>query len=214
MHVIIRTSPYLSTNPPPFGFDKRPKIDLVSMCFRSFLPLIKDNPITIINDGWSNKEFNDIYFGINCEVIEGDCGNVDTFYQQLRLEKKDKTVLLLEDDYLWRVDTLEPLEEAVLSLGFVSPYDHPGHHLEARFSRLKRVVMVGNYTYHDVPSNTLTFGATTKLLEKHTDTMIKYGLRDHELWTEIGGLYAPNASFATHMVKGLLAPNFSWEHYT
>ena len=214
MHIILRTSPYESQHKPPFGYERR-KSEMCSVCWKSFVGQIdfEEDKLTIINDGWTTKEFGEIYHAPKMEIVEGDCGNLETFYQQLSLKKLDKTVLLLEDDYLWRPNTLNPLKKAVLELGFVSPYDHPGHHTEERFDKNKLTVMVGGFTYHKVPSNTLTFACTSKLLDEYMHIMLANGIMDHEMWTQIGGLFAPNASFATHMVDGLLAPNFNWSEY-
>lgn len=201
MITIYRTCGQLSTNFPPewattVGKDSYDKITLVTKCMRSWSDQI--NPIISVDDGsWGNAA----HF---LNGIDKACSYND-----------DEVVFLLEDDYLFRPDTIKQLEVACESLMFVSPYDHPAHYTEERLDKHYDVALVNGLTYRSAPSNTLTFAGKAKYFKQFRAFFHKWGISDHELWTDIqqngGKLWNPSYSFATHMVKNCLAPNIHWQ---
>lgn len=209
MKVIIRSCPEPTNKPLPLGYDKKSKEELVSDCYKSFQKAnTRNSKVWVINDGWENPEE---LFPKATIVEASSSGNVATFHEQIDFAcSLDDVVLLLEDDYLWRPDTLPALEDACWELDFVSPYDHPGHYTEERFAGDYHHYFINNYVFRNAPSNTLTFACHSSKIINNISKFKSYGVADHEMWTDIGNMYVPHASFATHMVEGLLAPNFEW----
>lgn len=212
MRIIIRACSYPSTKPLPFDFPFHDKTYLLKKCFESLKRANDLNvPITVINDGIQNPQ--DIFGDV--EIIDATgAGNIGTFHRQMNEAIKHDKVLLVEDDYLWRDNTISDLFTAIETLSFVSPYDHPGHHHEERFATVPKLIkIIDNITYRECPSNTLTFACQGNKLAEKIDEMKGYAIQDHEMWVAIGGLWCPTYSFATHLVSGLLAPNVNWESY-
>lgn len=214
MIVILRISPNKSIHESPFHNDS--KKNLALMCFRS-LSLARDftderYELIVVSDGaeeWKSE--------IACSkwIDATGKGNFGTFKEQLyqAANYDDETVLLVEDDYLWRPNTLVVLQQAVERLGLVFPYDHPGHYMEQRFTRMKRMEMVGNFTYRKAESNTLTFATTANFIRTYYDILTTHGTNDHEMFSKLSeteDLWCPTYSMATHCVTGLLAPNVDW----
>lgn len=207
MIVFYRVSPFLSTHPNPLGRDK---MEIVKRCFSSFLSadnLISE--ITII----SNLE--DTSYFKRYPILRSPIGNIETFHAQLdevcMLQDNEK-VLLAEDDYLWQTNSLSLIDEALDELDVVFPYDHPGHYTEERFKHQpKRIRLIGNQTWRDAPSNTLTFATKAWVIKQNIDLIKSFGVRDHELFQALPlDKWCAVPSLATHLVEGLLAPNRKW----
>ena len=126
-------------------------------------------------------------------------------------------ILFVEDDYLWRPNTLPLLENALKTLKVLSPYDHPAHYTEERFDKKYETKLIGNEVYRTCPSNTHTFAVTKEVLKKNIALFTRYGVHDHEMFTELNKtdqLWCPAYSFATHLAGGNLAPNVNWRELT
>lgn len=207
MRVIYRLSPYLSSNPNPMGRDK-PKI--VVDCLMSFLNATKlEYPITFINDGF-DEEFANKHLRPYGEVVQGNGGNVETFHQQLDMACKyvdEEHVFLVEDDYMWRPDSIHLIDEALNEVSLISPYDHPGHYTEDRFKYQPKLMMkCGEQVYRQAPSNTLTFACRVSVIRYNLDLIKSFKLRDHEMFQALGvDLWVPVPSIGSHCVTGLEA---------
>lgn len=211
MVTFYRASPYTSNKIRPVPWDKK---ELVKRCLYSFLEAGGTN-ITFILDGFTQKE--SVWFTEFGQVYDATGqGNVGTFHTQLELAPHDDKVLFVEDDYMWRPATVPLLEKALDTLDFVSPYDHPAHYTEDRFSKQYNTVLIDNIVYRDSPSNTLTFGVKGQTLAKLKDRMKTFGVADHPMFEHLASLgykiWNPTYSFATHLEKDLLAPNVDWNH--
>lgn len=203
--VILRVTKKQSSHKPPIHDDN--KYELIKLCYQSFLNTANvDYELIVVVDDVP-ESWLDIFNNAQFEYAHENEG---TFHKQLEIARNKEKVLLLEDDYLWRPNTLQSLFKAVETLSFVSPYDHPGHYLEERFDKHYETTLIDNAVYRRAPSNTLTFASTGEKIRKHFSTFMSYGIRDHEMWQDIGDIWNPTHSFATHMVEGLLAPNVDW----
>jgi hypothetical protein len=199
-------------HPNPLGRDK---YVIVEKCLESFLKAKDtDCQITFLADSmdpeWVEKKLRP-----HGEVLIPHRGNEETFWKQLDLVcnmGNEEKVMVVEDDYLWRPNTLKQIEEALDTLPVVFPYDHPAHHTEERFKdKPKRIRFVNGFTYHDVPSNTLTFATKAYVIKQNYEKIKTFGVRDHELWQSLGvDLWAPNYGIAEHLVIGLESPNYNF----
>lgn len=211
MKVFYRISPFLSSNPNPLGKDKD---YILNKCLYSFGEANDiEAEITFINDSLSEKWVEELSkLG---KVINAPNGNVETFHAQLnevvKLPNEEK-VLLLEDDYLWRPNTMSLLSTGLDSLDLISPYDHPGHYREERFRDEPKIVKeVNGVIYRSAPSNTLTFACKAWVIKQNYDLIKSFGIQDHEMFQALPvKMFVPTYSFATHSVTGLLAPNVNW----
>ena len=209
MTIYYRVSPYLSRNKNPLGEDKQ---SIISVCFDSFKKALDGQKVIILSDCLNEDQLK-IFDGF--EVIAAQQGNEGSFHHQLDLASaldRSEKVFLVEDDYLWQPEAIREIELALDVLQLVSPYDHPGHYLEDRFSsQERRMALINNRTYRSAPSNTLTFATTSGVLQDHLGMIKSYGVRDHELFSDLPvEMYVPVPSLATHLVTGLLAPNVDW----
>lgn len=212
MKILYRVSPGLSMHPNPLG---KNKMEIIQKCWASFNPIDKKHNVIIINDGLDKEEAKQI-FGSSHKIINTHgIGNIDTFNTQLgfamELENEEK-VFFVEDDYFWVNGAIEEVEKALDTFDLVSPYDHPGHYTENRFKHLpKRMVLAGNRTFREAPSNTLTFACKAFVIKQNIVEIQKWGIRDHELFSSLPvDMWVPVPSLATHLVSGLMAPNVKW----
>ena len=121
--------------------------------------------------------------------------------------------LFVEDDYLWRPNTIDKIEFALFTLPVLSPYDHPAHYMEERFDKHFELKLIRNDVYRTCPSNTHTFAIRGDVFKKNAAMMIAYGVNDHEMFTELNKdaqMWCPTHSFATHLASNCLAPNVDW----
>jgi hypothetical protein len=210
MKIIYRLSPFKPDNLPVYFPDDKWK--LVEMCHNSFLKAGgKNYDITYLIDSVDWTE----YFEKTGKVINIKSHNKN----QLLLTAYDiamtldDDVLFVEDDYLWRPDTLPTLENALQNLGVLSPYDHPAHYNKDAFDTKYDTRLIGNETYRTCPSNTHTFAIRKDILKENVELMKHWGVQDHQMFTElnkVAPLWCPSYSFATHLAQGWLAPNISW----
>lgn len=206
---LYRACPFPSSNPSPLKCDKYTQ---TKRCLESFLST-KPEKIIFLLDSYDDKSL----FEPHGEII--DCtglGNVGTFQKQIEIASQtDEDVFFVEDDYLWIPDTFKYIKEAVRELDFVSPYDHPGHYLEERFDKHYEMRLIGSRTYREAPSNTLTFAMRNEIAKQTTTTMLRFGIQDHPMFDYLRKdmylrVYCMCPAIATHLVRGLLAPNVIW----
>jgi len=199
-------------HPNPLGKDK---YVIVEKCLESFLKAKDtDCKITFLADSmdpeWVEKRLRP--YG---EVLIPHQGNEETFWEQLDLTcglGNEEKVMLVEDDYLWRPNTLKQIEDALDELTVIFPYNHPGHHTEDRFKNDPKLIrLVNGFTYHQVPSNTLTFATKAYVIKQNQEKIKTYGVRDHPMWQALGvDMWAPDYSISEHCVIGLEAPNYNF----
>ena len=214
MRIIYRISPFKPDNPSLFYPDD--KWRLINMCHNSFLGAGGGKyPTTYIMDSvdWGSTFKN---YG---EIVE-----INTHNKNMSLltaydiaSKMDDKLLFVEDDYLWRPETISLIDTALDILPVLSPYDHPGHYTEERFDHKYEIKLIGNQTYRTCPSNTHTFAIQSEVFKQNIEMMKKYGVKDHEMFTElnkVAQLWCPIPSFATHLATGCLAPNVDWNEFT
>jgi hypothetical protein len=122
-------------------------------------------------------------------------------------------ILFLEDDYLWRPNTLIPFMEGLNRFGFVSPYDHPDFYYKDEPTAIGARV-VGTHLWRRCPTNTHTFGVRRGVLEDFYDEFDQNQF-DWLMYTRLAvkGIpcFTPLTSFATHINSGHLAYNVDWE---
>lgn len=207
--IFYRICPFKQHSDPPKYMDD--KWELVKFCHDSFLKAKTNEPVTYLLDrceGWTD------YFSKTGEVI--NYIGMDTAYSikfmfDLAKEIKGK-VLMLEDDYLWRPDTIKHLWRGLDEFKLVSPYDHPSHYLEDRFKDFPfKLKLVDNIVWRNSPSNTHTFGTTGEYMREHWD-IFKEGMWDDPMYQSLPDqIWNPTYSFATHMCRGLMAPGVDWK---
>lgn len=217
MNIIYRISPFKPDNPAIYYPDDKYK--MVKMCHKSFIMATggwKMYPATYLLDScdW-NKDFEK--YG---KVVNIDCKNKNTSLLTAYdiAASKDDDILFVEDDYLWRPDTIPLFANVLKELKVMSPYDHPAHYIEERFKGYDFAPqIIGGNVYRKCPSNTHTFGVTKEVLKENIDMFKNYGVQDHALFTELNKthqMWCPTYSFATHLATGCTAPNVNWIDYT
>src|SRR3990167_1532609 len=214
MRIIYRISPFKPDNPALFYSDDKWK--LVEMCHNSFLKAGGNNyPTTYIIDscdcGKIFKEWGEI---VEINTHNKNASLLTAYDVASKLNDK---ILFIEDDYLWRPDTISLIDTALDVLPVLSPYDHPGHYTEDRFDHRYEIKLIGNQTYRTCPSNTHTFSIQSEVFKQNMEMMKKYGVKDHEMFTElnkVAQLWCPIPSFATHLAVGCLSPNVNWTELT
>lgn len=213
MKIFIRACATLSNKPPAVNWNK---YTMLKNCYDSLRKAAGIDPeIYLISDRLPEQWINQIFDDVKQVIEVPQSGNEQSFRCQVDTAAKfDGPILLLEDDYYWRPDTIKHLENAVKVLPFVSPYDHPGHYLEERFDKTYETTLIEGMVYRKAPSNTLTFATTGEILRRHIETIHAHGISDHNMFQALNAtgdhLWNPTHSFATHLVGGLLAPNVDW----
>jgi len=211
MKIFYRTTSFKQHSPPPIYEDD--KWALVKFCHESFLKAKRDEPVTYLLDrceGWTD------YFSKFGEVI--NYIGADTAYSinyMFNLAKQENgKILMLEDDYIWRPDTVKYLWRGLDEFKMVSPYDHPAHYLEGRFENfLFKLKLVDDVVWRNAPSNTHTFGTTGEYMREKWD-IFKDGMWDGPMYEALPDrVWNPTYSLATHMCRGLMAPNVDWSPY-
>lgn len=210
MKVILRISSFNSKNPSPYFPDD--KFGRIRMCFDS-LKMAGAEDITVLAD--TAEDYKIHFNGYEWINLTG-YGNWGTYREQLKLAEKYDKVLLCEDDYLWRPNTIKQAEDFLDVHQLLFPYDHPGHYREGRFSLPWSLCEVKGHTYRQCPSNTLTFFTKGKTIKNNIEVFAGYGTFDHELFTALRErfpIWTPCYSMATHLVSDLLAPNVDWNQF-
>lgn len=210
MRIIYRISPFKPDNPALFYSDDKWK--LVEMCHNSFIKAGGTKyPTTYIIDSvdWGKifKQYGEILDINTHSKLQSLLTAFDV------AQKMDDDVLFIEDDYLWRPDTIPLIETTLKILPVLSPYDHPGHYTEDRFDHKYEIKLIGNQTYRTCPSNTHTFSIQNKVYHDNYEMIRKYGVEDHSMFTElnkVAQMWCPIPSFATHLATGCLAANVDW----
>jgi hypothetical protein len=201
---------------------KRPisgdKIDLVRLCFNSFLRSFEgvdyklicllDKPTPELRKIFAGHETEETYYAGFTE------GNVGSFHRQIELALEYKQpFLFVEDDYYWLEGAGSKIAGAVKELPFVTPYDHPRYYDEEKHEYSRDIKIVSNHHFASIKSTTLTFGGRYESVFKEADTMKKYGWVDEEMWLDITqreALYAAIPTLATHMETEHLSLTVDW----
>lgn len=206
MTIIYRVSPFKQHNPSPIYSNDKYK--LVELAHNSFVKALSgDEKIIYLLDrcpDWS------VLFKNNGEIVNYKGTNrsfsiIKMFEMARYLEGK---VFFVEDDYLWRPDTIKHIGSALDHFKLVSPYDHPTHYEMNDSYNMKNI---DGLVYRDSPSNTHTFATHAEYIREHWK-IFEVGMWDHPLFTALPDkIWNPTYSFATHLVENLLAPNTDWE---
>ena len=203
---VIRITPFMSPSKPPPWF--KDKFELVKVCLASFVAAGESRKIFLLDD--CPKEYA-TYLSKYGDVHMGTFGKKVSLYKAYEVAQKkfSGNILFLEDDYLWRPNTLVQLERGLEKFGFVSPYDHIGLYGDG----IARTFLVDNMTWRLCGDNTHTFAVKGKIFQDHLEDFY-YGLHDWQMYHKLAenGIkgYTPMYSFATHLVDGLLAYNTNW----
>lgn len=206
---LYRAAPFSSSNPSPLLCSK---YEQTKRCLQEFLATKPEKIIFLLDSYEDQSLFEPHGEIINCTGL----GNIGTFHKQLEIASDiNEDVFFVEDDYLWVPDTFRHMKEAIETLDFVSPYDHPGHYLEPRFDQRYEMRLIGGRTYREAPSNTLTFAMRNYIAKKTRNTMFRFGISDHPMFEYLRNdmylrMWNPVPSFATHLVRGLESPNVNW----
>jgi hypothetical protein len=175
----------------------------------------KVNPYMVfINDHCDGRynEMIDRIVPFDKKIMNTNIGINETCLLQYDLfleQKEHDEVLFQECDYFW-IDKGEHLLEAVKSLPFVSPYDHPD-----KYDHEKSIIKyISGRHWKSTSSTTATFATKRHPFELNKDIFYKHGYLDKARWEEIGdGLYTPIPTLATHMVASQLSPGITHETF-
>ena len=203
---VIRITPFMSPSKPPDWFKN--KFELVKVCLASFIAAGESRKVFLLDD--CPKEYA-TYLSKFGDVHAGTFGKKVSLYKAYEVAQKlfKGNILFLEDDYLWRPNTLAQLERGLETFGFVSPYDHVGLYGDG----IAKTYIVDNMTWRLCNDNTHTFAVKGKIFQENLEDFY-YGLHDWQMYHKLAehGIkgYTPMYSFATHLVDGLLAYNTNW----
>ena len=215
MIVYYRMCDIPSTNPSPIFQENKFKLN--ELCLRSFVKAFKDikPKVVFLNDFCDGRynEMEDRIVPFDKDIIKTEIGINATCLKQYDLfleQNEHDEVLFLECDYFW-VDSGKYLLDALKTLQFVSPYDHPDKY---ELNELSRICYVGGRHWKSTSSTTSTFATRRPNFELLKDLFYKHGYIDKARWEEIGSrLYTPIPTLATHMVKSQLAPGITYETF-
>lgn len=207
MDAIIRISPAFSKNTPPQWFDN--KLQMIEVCLKSLEGAGKCNKTLLLDNCPKEYATKLKQYG---EVYEGNWGkkvSLYTAYDYARQNCKED-ILFLEDDYLWRPNTLQAFSIALHKFELISPYDHPGHYVPGR---AHEGIPVAECTWRWCHNSTHTFAVTNNVFMSHLEDFY-YGLHDWQMFFKLEEhgqrVYCPMYSMATHLVDGLMAYNVDW----
>jgi len=207
MKIYYRWCDINSTNASPILSDDRPGLN--KLCLESFYKVYGEQDITFIFD---NTTFESINFATslypNSKKIITHNGINESCLMQYRLYESSKHdyVLFQECDYFH----IKPITEVMIrELEYISPYDHPDKYP----NEISQIKIVDNHHFKHTRSTTSTFATNREGFLKNKDIFYKHGYIDHERWIEIGGLWSPIPTFATHMVTSYLSPSIEWKNH-
>jgi len=217
MKIFYRISPFIPDNPGVVY--TKDKWKLVEFSHNSFLKAGGDKQeITYILDSceyWGS--YFEKYGKVKNINIHKKFAGLMIALNEIRMT--DGKVAVVEDDYLWRADTIPIWEKSLDTLPVVSPYDHPAHYTEDRFKDYPfKMRLVDSHVYRTCPSNTYTFATTAKIIRDNWKALVDErsgeAYHDHPAFTELNKtaqLWCPTYSFATHLAGGCIAPNVDWQ---
>lgn len=204
---IIRISPDFSKNKPPNWFAT--KLDMIKVCVQSLIAAGETNRIFLLDS--CPKEYAD-YFRTLGFVQEGKWGKKLSLYTAYDIARRNckNDLLFLEDDYLWRPNTMQFFIQGLEKFKLISPYDHPGHYTSGW---AYEGIPVGYHTWRWCHNNTHTFAVKNDVFMSKIEDFY-YGLHDWQMYFKLEEhgqrVYCPMYSMATHLVDGLLAYNVDW----
>lgn len=220
MRVIYRITDIPSTNPSPWSQENKRELNRV--CLKSFIEAFKDIApfeIHFIADH-CDPTIDDMIKSIvpfTYLIEHTEIGINETMKKSYDLASQvDDFVLFVECDYLWRPGISKSFKNALWMLDIVSPYDHRNFYIDKTIhSSTCEIQLIGEQHYRSVERNTMTWATHSRIVKENLDMLKGYGYLDDEVWRDllIAGhqLYVPILSFATHCVKGFLAPGIDWE---
>lgn len=209
MLAIIRISPNLpQSGKPPFFDDK---FEMVHACNESLIKAGKVERIVYLLDRCPTEWTK--YFEKFGTVFNGSWGKKESLWEAYRVAGQQMDdILFLEDDYLWRPDSMEMFKAGLDRFGLISPYDHPDYYSEDK--EFTEIYRLGQNVWRWCPTNTHTFAVKHELFHEHIDAFY-YGLHDWQMFFKLKienvKLYTPVVSCATHLVTDKLALNVDWE---
>jgi len=209
MKVYYRVCDVNSTNPSPLFGDDRPRLNKI--CLRTFKVFYPNADVTFICDycipetvRFIKKEYP------NSEVLETSLGINESCLHQYKLyEQTNHDVVLFQECDYFHIGALT--EKMINELEYVSPYDHPDKYP----NEISQIKIVDNHHFKHTISTTSTFATNRAGFERNKHLFYKHGYIDHARWVELGGLWSPIPTLATHMVTNCLSPAIKWKnHFT
>lgn len=215
MIVYYKVSDALSTNPSPIFTDN--KRELVKHCLKSFVKAYEDvKPKVIFIVDNSPEDYMNMIDSIcpfQADYHLTNLGNFEASRYQYKLAKdQDEDILFQEDDYTYLPNIGQKMVDGLNELGLVSPYDHPNFYKDnVMHSELVKLKLIGSTHWRTTERNTMTFAIKNDIFKRNYEIFDKYGNWDSDVWREIDAqLWTPVPSFATHMVKDWISPNFNF----
>lgn len=219
MTVIYRMCGIPSTNPSPIYQDD--KYSLNKLCLKSFVQAYSDvqPKVHFLLDhcGVEYYKMLEDTVPFNYEVDKTDIGINATMLCSYDLASwVDDIVVFQECDYLYHGVVGNVMNQAISTLGLVSPYDHPNFYRDlSMHSPECQIELVGEHHFRTTERNTMTWGCHSSLIKDHRDILERHGYIDGPVWSDLRNeghlLWVPIPSFATHMVESCLAPSIDWE---
>jgi len=208
MIAIIRVSPFVpqSGEPPFFGRDKW---KMVETCNNTFLKAGACKRIYILDNYPEKRQYFEQFGEVYC-INKGKIGSRNYAFEIGR--KQEGKILFLEDDYLWRPNTLPLLEKSLDRFKIVTPYNHADHYPEEGV-RSWELTKYAGYSWRHCQTSTHTFATHSEILKAYYDIFVN-SPKDWIMFTELEirgvPLFCPAYSMATHLVKGKLALDTDW----
>ena len=185
---------------------------MVLACQKSFFKAGGTNPIYLLDNCPDDWEGELAHYG---EIIRGVWGKKESLRKACEVGLfVDDDILFLEDDYLWRPNTIPSLIQALPKFGLVSPYDHPDFYSPDE-PTATQIYKIGNVLWRKCPTNTHTFAVKKEILQKHFD-IISADQFDWLMYSRLAvegvPCFCPVPSFATHLNNGHIALGIDWEN--
>lgn len=156
---------------------------------------------------------------------------------ELAVKETGQLVLFVEDDYLWRIESITELVKAYqkLDVDYLTPYDHPVRYDKEYFAGADwphwhtELLTTGSWHFRSHESTCMTFLASVSVLKEDQAMHMIYSKpenkvpNDRELFRNLQGLgkysaqtkkrllLGPVPSLATHLHLPYLAPAVDWE---
>lgn len=226
MQIFYRMSPNLGHNEDARPCFKNNKLKLTHLCLDSFNKAFKeiDPEITFILDGGDDawlKMIDDVC-RFDFKIVRTNLGQSLSYLKQLEMAielNDDEVVLFQEDDYFYLPNPTigNKIQEAVVHLGFVNPYDH------GEFYRVRDlhplggydIELAGNHHWRTCKFNTMTWAARVKDIKECWGILNIHGFWDKPTWEAMAleakkKLWCPIPTLATHMDVNNLSPTINW----
>ena len=217
MIVYYRLAGHKSSLSKPSPILKDNLLALHTLCMQSFVKALEEvKPKMVFLLDYCNEDYDRMIESLvpfEKEVRHTAFGINETCLLQYTLYERsnEDKVLFQEGDYLFVPKTGKEIEQALDTLPFLSPYDHPDKYETEKEPYVK---VVNGRHWKQTISTTATFATRREHFLKYKDSFYKWGYLDHKRWVEIadngGTLFTPLPSIATHMVEDFMAPHINW----